>query len=58
MYLIQVKVFCFNCKYVHFRDPILHMKTEELKLLIRIHNFINKYIISEILKMCEVHSIN
>lgn len=58
MYLIQVKVFCFNCKYVYFRDSILHMKTEELKLLIRIHNFINKYIISEILKMCEVHSIN
>jgi len=58
MYFLQAKAFCFHRMYVCFRDPILHTKTEKLKLLIRKHNFIIKYTISEILKMCKVPSIN
>lgn len=39
-------------KYVCSRDPILHMKTEELKILVRIYNFIIKYLICKIINMC------
>lgn len=54
---VQAKVFHFDCKYVCFRDSILHTKTE-VQLLIRIYNFSIKYTIPELLTMYKVLMTN